>query len=177
MRISIFIDGQNFFKLQRDILHWTVDLNAFLKYFQQLGDVIDAFYYTSVKYPTTETQKRFLDILPVNGYVAITKPLKKHGPSLKGNMDVEIVLDMFNTVDSYDMAILVSGDGDFERALNLLRARGKRFIVVSTDEMIAREIRLISGMHYIDIKNIKEYVWLKDTNQYSADEVVESFSD
>ena len=43
--------------------------------------------------------------------------------------------------------------------------------------MIAREIRLISGMHYIDIKNIKEYVWLKDTNQYSADEVVESFSD
>ena len=50
-------------------------------------------------------------------------------------MDVEIVLDMFNTVDSYDMAILVSGDGDFERALNLLRARGKRFIVVSTDEI------------------------------------------
>ncbi len=48
---------------------------------------------------------------------------------IKGNLDTEILLDMVNTVDNYDVAFLCSGDSDFERAVDLLRSRGKRIYV------------------------------------------------
>jgi uncharacterized LabA/DUF88 family protein len=76
----------------------------------------------------------------------------------KANLDIEIVLDMFNTIDHYDLAMLVSGDGDFERPLQLLRARGKRFLVLSTLGFVARELREVAGMHYIDFEDIREHV-------------------
>ena len=65
---------------------------------------------------------------------------------------------MFNTIDHYDMAMLVSGDGDCERPLPFLRARGKRFVVLSTHGFIARELREVAGMHYIDFQDIRERV-------------------
>lgn len=65
---------------------------------------------------------------------------------------------MFNTIDNYDMAILISGDGDFERALQLLKARGKKYKVIATSGMISKEIRNVCGMHYIDFQNIKDLV-------------------
>lgn len=73
----------------------------------------------------------------------------------KANLDIEIVLDMFNTIDSYDIAVLVSGDGDFDRALQLLKARGKRSIVISTTGFIAGELRATAGRHYIDLKDLE----------------------
>ena len=65
---------------------------------------------------------------------------------------------MFNTIDHYDMAVLVSGDGDFERPINLLKARGKRYLVMATKNFIARELREAVGMHYVDFENIRELV-------------------
>lgn len=73
----------------------------------------------------------------------------------KANLDIEIVLDMFNSIEHYDMAVLVSGDGDFERPLQLLRARGKKFLIMSTQGFVAREIREVAGMHFIDFEDIK----------------------
>jgi uncharacterized LabA/DUF88 family protein len=93
----------------------------------------------------------------------VTKQLKTimqadSTPTQKANLDIEIVLDMFNTIDHYDMAVLVSGDGDFERPLQLLRARGKRFLVLSTHGFVARELREVAGMHYVDFEDIRERV-------------------
>jgi uncharacterized LabA/DUF88 family protein len=65
---------------------------------------------------------------------------------------------MFNTIDHYDLAMLVSGDGDFARPLQLLWARGKRFIVLSTQGFVARELREVAGMHCIDFPDIREQV-------------------
>lgn len=44
----------------------------------------------------------------------------------KGNPYTEIVLDMVNTSDNYDPAILLSGDSDLECAVELLRSCGRR---------------------------------------------------
>ena len=65
---------------------------------------------------------------------------------------------MFNTIDHYDKAILISGDGDFERALTLLRARGKQFSVIATDKFIARELLNVAGRHYIRMDDIKDKI-------------------
>ena len=93
------------------------------------------------------------------GYSVVTKPNKtifdaKTGTTRKkANLDIEIVLDMFNTIENYDMAILVSGDGDFERAMQLLKSRGKQ-IKASTTNFVATELRKVAGMHFIDFADI-----------------------
>ena len=81
----------------------------------------DAYYYVGTGAPPEAQQQAYLGALARIGYSLVTKQIKTifdphTGESKqKANLDVEIVLDMFNTVDTYDMAVLVSGDGDFER--------------------------------------------------------------
>ena len=75
---------------------------------------------------------------------------------------------MFNTVDQYDRVILFSGDGDFERAIELLRSKNTHITVVSTEGMIARELRNATD-RYIDLNDIKDSIEKQDywlTNYY-----------
>lgn len=164
MRISVFLDGANFFFMQRDSLGWFADPKKILDYIAQGGEIVDAFYYIGMDAPPDARQKGFLDALPSMGYTLISKTIKsiydsKTGTTKKkANLDIEIVLDMFNTIEHYDKAILISGDGDFERALTLLRARGKQFTVFATDKFIARELLNVAGRHYIRLDDIKKEI-------------------
>jgi uncharacterized LabA/DUF88 family protein len=163
MRISVFIDGANFFYIQRDHLQWWIDPSKLLKWVDTKGEIVDAFYYVGVDIPSEARQDAFLKALTYMGYALVTKDLKtivqEDGQvKKKANLDIEIVLDMFNTIDHYDMAVLVSGDGDFERPLQLLRSRGKKFIVLSTQAAAAREIREVAGRHFVDFKKIRKRV-------------------
>lgn len=161
MRISVFLDGANFFFMQRSKLGWFADPKRLLDYIAGKGEISEAFYYIGQDAPPEARQQAFLDALPTMGYSLVTKQIKtiydtKTGTTKKkANLDIEIVLDMFNTIDHYDMAVLISGDGDFERALTLLRARGKQLLVIATEGFIARELRSVAGRHYIDMQDIK----------------------
>ncbi|WP_298143349.1 NYN domain-containing protein [Flavobacterium sp.] len=161
MRISVFLDGANFFFMQRSKLGWFADPKRLLDYIATKGDINEAFYYIGQDAPPEARQQAFLDALPSMGYSLVSKQIKtiydtKTGTTKKkANLDIEIVLDMFNTIDHYDMAVLISGDGDFERALTLLRARGKQLLVIATEGFIARELRSVAGRHYIDMQDIK----------------------
>lgn len=163
MRVALFIDGANYFYTQRK-MGWNLDAKKIFDYCSQWGDVVDAYYYTGVDAPPEERQESYLKALTYIGYSLVTKPIKDIYDSVEGkvkqkaNLDIEIVLDMFNTIDNYDMAVLVSGDGDFERALQLLKARGKKYKVFSTAECVAKELRNVCGMHYIDFQSIKDKV-------------------
>jgi uncharacterized LabA/DUF88 family protein len=61
-------------------------------------------------------------------------------------------------LENYDLAVLIIGDGDFERPLQLLKAKGKQFIIMSTEGFIAREFCAAAGMHCIDMKDIKDEI-------------------
>ena len=97
------------------------------------------------------------------GYTVRTKILKEYYDdtsgrySQKANLDIEIAIDMFNTVDQYDEVVLFSGDGDFERAVELLRSKNTHIIVVSTEGMIARELRNATD-RYIDLNSVRKYI-------------------
>ena len=164
MRVAVFVDGANYFYMQKK-MGWHIDAEKLLNYCrQQYGDVVDAYYYTGTEVPPDEQQQAYLEVLSGLGYALVTKPVKtirggENGEiKQKANLDVEIVLDLFNTIDQYDVAVLVSGDGDFERALQLLKARGKQIKVISTAGTVAREIKILCGMHYVDFRDIREQV-------------------
>lgn len=161
MKVAVFLDGANFFFMQKDE-GWFADPKKILNYINDnIGEVEDAYYYIGQDAPPETKQKAFLDALPTMGYSLVSKQIKtifdpKTGETKKkANLDIEIVLDMFNTIDNYDYAVLISGDGDFERALTLLRSRGKKFAVIATDKYMARELRSVAGKHYIKLEDIR----------------------
>jgi len=63
---------------------------------------------------------------------------------------------MFNTVEQYDRVVLFSGDGDFERAIELLRSKSTHITVVSTEGMIARELRNATDRY--DLNDIRVHI-------------------
>lgn len=160
--LSIFVDGNNMFYAQQKN-GWFFDPRRVLEYFTKDVDVnlINAFWYTGLKDP--QDQRGFRDALISLGYTVRTKILKEYYDdssgrySQKANLDIEIVVDMFNTVDQYNRVILFSGDGDFERAIELLRSKNTHITVVSTEGMIARELRNVTD-RYIDLNDIRDQI-------------------
>lgn len=161
-RVSIFVDGNNMFYAQQKN-GWFFDPKRVLQYFTSdpTVDLVNAFWYTGIKDP--QDQRGFRDALISLGYTVRTKILKEYYDdssgrfSQKANLDIEIVIDMFNTVEQYDRVILFSGDGDFERAIELLRSKNTHITVVSTEGMIARELRNATD-RYIDLNDIRDTI-------------------
>jgi uncharacterized LabA/DUF88 family protein len=161
-RLSIFIDGNNMFYAQQKN-GWFFDPRRVLEHFTDDPDLmlINAFWYTGLKDP--QDQRGFRDALISLGYTVRTKVLKEYYDdnsgkySQKANLDIDIVVDMFNTVDQYDRVILFSGDGDFERAIEFLRSKSTHITVISTEGMIARELRNATD-RYIDLNDIRDQI-------------------
>ena len=160
-RLSIFVDGNNMFYAQQKN-GWFFDPRRVLEYFNKPEvKLINAFWYTGLKDP--QDQRGFRDALISLGYTVRTKILKEYYDDVSGrysqkaNLDIEIVVDMFNTVDQYDEVVLFSGDGDFERAIELLRSKNTHITVVSTEGMIARELRNATDQ-YVDLNNIRDQI-------------------
>jgi uncharacterized LabA/DUF88 family protein len=161
-RISIFVDGNNMFYAQQKN-GWFFDPKKILEYFTREPDarLVNAFWYTGIK--DAQDQRGFRDALISLGYTVRTKFLKEYYDdnsgrySQKANLDIEIVIDMFNTVEQYNHVILFSGDGDFERAVELLRSKNTHITVVSTEGMIARELRNVTDK-YIDLNEIRRVI-------------------
>lgn len=167
-RLSIFVDGNNMFYAQQKN-GWFFDPRRVLEYFlteHPNTTLINAFWYTGLKDP--QDQRGFRDALISLGYTVRTKILKEYYDdnsgrySQKANLDIEIVIDMFNTVEQYDRVVLFSGDGDFERAIELLRSKSTHITVVSTEGMIARELRNATD-RYIDLNLIRNKIEKTET--------------
>ncbi len=163
-RISVFVDAANLFYVQHR-LGWHVNPQRLLDHIVGTDTLADAFWYTGVRvHPQDVDQEKFLRWLTHVGYTVRRKAIKsfvnveKGNTVEKANLDVEIVADMLTTSDNYDIAALVSGDGDFEHVVELQRARGKRVRVYSIDPVIAFELRNAVGSHYIDFWTIRSEV-------------------
>ncbi len=81
---------------------------------------------------------------------------------IKGNLDTEIVLDMFNTIGNYDVAFLFSGDSDFERAVDLLRSRGKRLYIVTARAQLSRELAYVADKSIFYLEDHRERLARED---------------
>ena len=80
---------------------------------------------------------------------------------IKGNMDMEIALDMLKLAPQIDHAILFSGDGDFCRLLEDVQGMGVRVTVVSTTKtsppMAADALRRMAD-EFIEMESIRDMI-------------------
>ncbi|RIJ68004.1 NYN domain-containing protein [Brevundimonas sp. LPMIX5] len=136
-RIALFIDGANLYSAAR-ALNCDLDFKKLSQRFTGKGRLIRAYYYTAVIEGEEFSPIRpLVDWLDYNGFTVVTKPVKRYvdaqGHSrTKGNMDMEIAVDMLELAPRLDHAVLFSGDGDFRRLVQAMQAKGVRVTVVST---------------------------------------------
>ena len=77
---------------------------------------------------------RFLESMEKMGYLVKTRQMefaKGEAKPFGTDWDVGITIDALDTIDTYDVFVLVSGDGDYSPLLNNLRAKSKRIEVVT----------------------------------------------
>jgi len=158
-RVALFIDGANLYSAAR-ALGVDLDFRALRASFEDQAVLVRACYYTAVVEGEEFSAVRpLVDWLGYNGFTTVTKPAKRftdpQGHSrIKGNMDIEIAVDMLELAPRLDHAVLFSGDGDFRRLVQAVQAKGVRVTVVSTlksqPPMIADELRRQADS-YVDI--------------------------
>ncbi len=149
-RTALFIDGANLYSASRN-LGFDVDYRNLLTFFRKQTNVLRAYYYAAV----LETEeysplKPLTDWLAYNGYTLVTKPAREFTDAtgrrrVKGNMDIELAIDMLELSPKIDHAVLFSGDSDFRRLVEAVQRRGVRVSVVSSIKtsppMVADELR------------------------------------
>lgn len=163
-KVSVFIDASNIYHAYKR-LKWKIDFRKFLEYLRQETDFSQIYYYTARDLKSVK-QTKFLNFIEMTGYIVRSKKIKfikdkknnldKNG-FYKGNLDVELTIDVIESKDKYDTIILVSGDSDFEPLLQLMKNKyKKRCLVMATKHNIS--IELIKCAKYIDVKKLKRYI-------------------
>ncbi|MBJ3778198.1 LabA-like NYN domain-containing protein [Acuticoccus mangrovi] len=162
-KIALFIDGANLYSAARS-LGFDIDYKRLLAVFGRKGYLLRAYYYTALAEDQEfSTLRPLIDWLDYNGYTVVTKPLKEFYDQsgrrkVKGNMDIELVIDAMEIAEQVDHVVLFSGDGDFRRLAEAVQRKGKKVSVVSTLQtqppMIADDLRRQAD-HFIELADLQ----------------------
>jgi len=165
-RVGLFIDGSNLYAAAR-ALNFDIDYKRLLELFASKGHLIRAFYYTALVEDQEYSPIRpLIDWLDYNGYTMVTKPTKEFTDAygrrkIKGNMDIELAIDVMEMGEHLDHAVLFSGDGDFRRLVEAVQRRGVRVSVVSTirsqPPMVADELRRQAD-NFIELQDLQAMI-------------------
>ncbi|MDP2950975.1 MAG: NYN domain-containing protein [bacterium] len=172
--VYVFIDGSNLWEAQKAkgrFLDYEKTVDFIRREFK--ASALRVFYYTA--YPATGTRNycldgrhRFLTYLKKGlGFEVRKKELKRisvvdeHGESIKekGNMDIEIAIDVLHNLKKFNTAIFFTGDSDFLALVVYLKSFGKKVFIFSSQNNISEELRT-GGDGYSDVLKI-DNIWGK----------------
>ena len=151
-RIMVVVDYSNYHYYLKKA-KWKIDWFLFKRYFESLYDISTFHYYEGIpsiaqikdlRHGISDDEARaeqkkkreFFACMKNWGYHIETKPVNrifdkparrfKH----KCNFDVEITIDVLDNIDEFDVLILCSGDGDFEKLIKNIKGKGKGVILI-----------------------------------------------
>jgi uncharacterized LabA/DUF88 family protein len=128
--VAVFVDVANIFYAAK-AAGVDIDYVTLLRSAGAGRDLVRAYAYTGLD-PENENQRNFHDFLRRHGYKVVSKDIRKYGDGkVKANLDIELVVDMMKTARNLDIAIVVSGDGDFAPAIRAVQEMGVRVEVIS----------------------------------------------
>jgi uncharacterized LabA/DUF88 family protein len=128
--VAVFVDVANIFYAAK-AAGVDIDYVTLLKSASAGRDLVRAYAYTGLD-PDNENQRNFHDFLRRSNYKVVSKDIRKYGDGkVKANLDIELVVDMMKTARNLDIAIVVSGDGDFAPAIRAVQEQGVRVEVIS----------------------------------------------
>lgn len=171
--VFVFIDASNLWAVQK-AKGRMFDLSKLKKFLKQRhkASEIKTYYYDA--YPKPETRDHdvsgkhrfYVYLEKALGFVVRKKPLKQIRVETdrgflveeKGNMDVEMAIDVINQCKNYDEAVFFTGDSDFLALISFIHSREKKVFVYSSRNNISSELRT-GGDGYTDILKITDDIW------------------
>ncbi len=178
LRCGVFIDGSNVLwgSLQmKPEERWFVDYQKFKNYLKdRYKPQFFKFYGATDDAPKTPEfaekaarQKKMYAKLQGIGFDVITKPLKyikneAGGYSTKGDMDIELTMDIMGALPDIDTIVLVSGDCDYHTAVKSFHIAGKYIRIISFDKLLSWELRTFAMQNtrcsFTTFDKLKEHV-------------------
>ena len=165
-RLALFIDGSNLYAAAK-ALGFDIDYKRLLEVFANKGTLVRAFYYTALVEDQEYSPLRpLIDWLDYNGYTMVTKPTKEFTDAMgrrkiKGNMDIELAVDVMEMAESVEHIIIFSGDGDFRRLVEAVQRKGRRVSIVSSTRtsppMVADELRRRAD-NFIELDDLRSQI-------------------
>lgn len=165
-RVAIFLDVQNLYYSARDTFNRKVDFEKILDKVVAGRILIRAIAYL-VKLHGVD-QKGFIHTLKQIGYQVREKEpkiFKRYDESgmlwttVKADWDMGIAMDAISMADKVDVAVLVSGDGDFKDLVRYLQTRGVKVEVAAFKQTAAREL-IEACDEFIDLSSFGEDIFL-----------------
>ena len=152
IRRIVAVDGPRMFYAQQKV-GWFFDPSRLLELARRdPGVELDcAFWYAGLKDPSD--QRGFRDALTSLGFTVRTRPLRElgtgsrqgsdgdHRQFVRANLEVEMAIDLMTVAPRCQELWLLSGSRDLDRLVEVLRIHGVRIVLISTDAMVARELR------------------------------------
>lgn len=155
-RVMVFIDGQNLRCSTPKVENWEgeekdrprkkVDYEELLKHFSNFGDVRRVYFFSGYD-KNDSAQGKFLKFLQYCGIDTQLKTLVSRKTTCphcekeiyklrEKGVDVSLVtlLMHMGSSNSYDTAILVSGDSDFIPAIEFVKMMGKKVIIMTFED-------------------------------------------
>src|SRR5579862_4716738 len=165
-RLALFIDGANVYSSAKN-LGFDIDYKRLLEEFRSRGHLVRAYYYTALMEDQDYSPIRpLVDWLDYNGFTLVTKSAREFVDSQgrkrwRGDMDVELAVDMMEISDRIDHVVLFSGDGDFRRLVEAVQRKGVRVTVVSTihsqPPMVADELRRQADI-FVELMDLADHI-------------------
>ncbi len=147
-RIGVFVDVQNLYHTTKTLWPGT-KVN-----YRALRDFILAqaphprwvtFHAFTAINPDWKSQEQFLWALSQMGYRVITKPIRRMSDgSIKGDMDLDLALEVMYMAPHLNEIVLVTGDGDFVPLVHQLVWMGKVVRVIGPGRLTAQELGLVA---------------------------------
>ncbi|MBW3538032.1 NYN domain-containing protein [Candidatus Parcubacteria bacterium] len=158
-----FIDSQNLNLSIRE-LGWHVDWRKFRTYLKEKYGVSKAYLFVGF----VEENQAMYDSLAQAGFELVFKPImtNKDG-QVKGNIDAELVLQAMIDYDTYDQAVIVTGDGDFYCLVKYLLEQNKLLKLIIPNRYkyssLLKEKTVISASHMIFMNDLRKRLQYKRT--------------
>jgi uncharacterized LabA/DUF88 family protein len=168
-RVAIFIDGSNLYHALRDNCS-RVDLN-FTDFTSKLcagRPLFRTYYYNVLQDPNQRPegfreQQEFLDVLKKTPYLEVRLGGMKlsQGVPVEKGIDIMLATDLLHFAwnNLYDVAILVSGDGDFAYALQAAKNMGKHVEVAYFESNISKSMLDVADNRHLLNQEFFKGLW------------------
>lgn len=164
--LVLFVDGASLYSSARS-LDIEIDFRKLLSEFRNRGRLLRANYYTTVFDGDDYSPVRpLVDWLSYNGFNVVQKPAREYTDRdgrrrTRGNMNVEIAVDMLQASRTADHIVLFAGDGDFRRLVEAVKGEGCRVTVISSVKSqpatVADELRREADV-FIDLEELASLI-------------------
>jgi len=158
-KVGVFCDDSNLFHAYKKY-GWRVDFEKFRKLLKRYCDLKFINYYIAVPEKSDEDYNGTQNFIQhVSSFLTLKKKPLKYIPFgghiiRKGDVDVEIVLDVVRTINDLDVVMIMSGDSDFLELKNyVVKDKRKNILFVGYKENMAWELRLCWHLYLNKIKD------------------------